>query len=259
MPSEKSALVLMHGILMSGSCWQDVVPLLSDHHEVFTPTALGHYGGPPVLRRPTTSGDLVDAAEHYLDQQGLERPHLVGLSLGGWMAIELARRGRAESVCALAPAGFWSAGDRAQSHARKEVRKFVAMGRLASPVRPIVAFAMKSAIVRKIGFRTAACHPDRISAALGAQLLDGIIGATINVDDLLASDEQIAPLDPLPCPITIAWSANDAVVQLSPNDRVARQRVPQASFTVLPGVGHVPFFDDPDLVARTILASTCVA
>lgn len=256
MASHKPALVLMHGILMSGTSWQDVVPLLSDHHRVFTPTAVGHHGGPPVLRRPTTVSDLVDAAERYLDDHQLETPHLVGLSLGGWMAIELARRGRAASVCAFAPAGFWSAGDSAQSHARKEVRKFVVMGRLARPVFPVVALAMKSATVRRVGFRTAAGHPDRITATRGAQLLDGIIGATINIDDVLASGEQLASLDPLPCPVTIAWSENDAIVELSPNDKVARERVPHASFTVLPGLGHIPFLDDPDLVARTILDVT---
>jgi pimeloyl-ACP methyl ester carboxylesterase len=32
--------------------------------------------------------------------------------------------------------------------------------------------------------------------------------------------------------------------------------VPQAAFTILPGVGHDPMIDDPDLVARTILAVT---
>ena len=36
MSSDKSALVLMHGILMSGNAWADVIPLLSDHHQVYT-------------------------------------------------------------------------------------------------------------------------------------------------------------------------------------------------------------------------------
>ena len=63
MGSDKPPLVLLHGITMSGNAWQEVVPLLSDHHEVFTPTALGHRRGPPVQRRPATITDVVDAAE----------------------------------------------------------------------------------------------------------------------------------------------------------------------------------------------------
>lgn len=256
MASDKSALLLLHGILMSGDAWQDVVPLLSNHHRVFTPSTVGHRGGPSVPRRPTTAGDLVDAVERYLDERGVERPHIAGHSLGGWMAIELARRGRAASVCALAPAGFWSAGDSAQLQARKEIRRFVTLGRLSHRVHPVVAFAIKSATVRRIAFRTAACHTDRIAAAQCVERLDDIIGATINVDDLLGSDEQIAPLYSLPCPVTIAWSEKDAIVSVAASDRVARKRVPDASFTTLPGVGHVPMFDNPDLVARTILTAT---
>ena len=176
-----------------------MVPLLSNHHQVYTPTAAGHRGGGAGARRPATVSDLVDAAERYLDERGLERPHLAGLSLGGWMAIELARRGRAATVCALAPAGFWSAGDSAQSQVKKQVRKFVAMGRFARPVCPVAGAAMKSATVRRLGFRDGACHADRITAAQSLELLDDIIGCTVNVDDLVG-DEQIAPLNPLPCP-----------------------------------------------------------
>lgn len=256
MASDESALVLLHGILMSGSSWRDVVPLVSDHHQVFTVTAAGHRGGPPIPRRPTTASDLVDAAERYLDEQGLERPHIAGLSLGGWMAIELARRGRAASVCALAPAGFWSRGDGAQSHVKRQVHKFVAMGRLARPVRPAVALAMKSPTVRRLGFRDAACHADRISAAQSLELVDDIIGCTVDVDDLLGSGEQVAPLDPLPCPVVVAWSGNDAIIPVPECDVIARERVPRASFTILPGVGHVPMIDDPALVAHTILGVT---
>jgi pimeloyl-ACP methyl ester carboxylesterase len=64
-----------------------------------------------VQRHPATVSDLVDAAERYLDERGLERPHLAGHSLGGQMAIELARRGRAATVCALAPGGLFPVGD----------------------------------------------------------------------------------------------------------------------------------------------------
>lgn len=159
--SGKPAVVLMHGILMSGNAWQEVAALLADRHQVYQPTALGHRGGPRAHRRPVTVGDLVDATERYLDEHGLERPHLVGLSLGGWMAFELARRGRAATVCVLAPAGFWSFGDSAQTHVKKQVHKFVTMGRIARPVRPAVALTTKSATVRRLGFRgRAPCRSD---------------------------------------------------------------------------------------------------
>ncbi|MEV3905348.1 alpha/beta hydrolase [Mycobacterium sp. NPDC050551] len=256
MADGSSALVLMHGILMSGNAWQDVVPLLSDRHQVYTPTTAGHHGGPALARSPATVSELVDALERYLDERGLERPHLVGLSLGGWMAIELARRGRAATVCALAPAGFWSPGDEAQAHTKKQIHGFVTMGRLARPVRPVAALAMKSATVRRLGLRNAARHADRITAAQSVAAIEDIIGCTVDVDDLLGSGEHLAPLNPVPCPITIAWCGDDAVLRVPACDAIARERIPQASFTTLPGVGHVPMIDNPELVAHTILAAT---
>lgn len=254
--SDKSPVVLLHGILMSGNGWQDVVPLLADEHRVHTFTTAGHRGGSPAPQRPATVSDLVDDAERYLDQSGLERPHVVGLSLGGWMAIELARRGRAATVCAFAPAGFWSPGDAAQAHVLKQIHKFVAIGRVARPLRPVVALAMKSAGVRRLGLRDAACHADRMTTAQSIDAIDDIIGCTVDVDDFLGSSEQIAPLDPLPCSVTIAWSGNDAIVPVPLCDKIARERIPRASYTTLPGVGHVPMVDDPGLVAGTILAVT---
>lgn len=251
-----SDLVLLHGILMSGRSWQDVVPLLSERHQVHSFTTAGHRGGSPAPPRPTTVGDLVDDLERYLDHQQIERPHVAGLSLGGWMAVELARRGRTQTVCALAPGGFWSPGDSAQTHTLKQVRKFVTLSRLAQPLRPVVGFALRSPTVRRIAWRDAACHAERITAAQSVQLLDDAKDCTLNVDDILGSDQHIAPLDPLPCPITIAWSGHDKLVPVASCDPIAHQRIPAATFTTLPGVGHVPMIDDPALVARTILAVT---
>lgn len=56
--------------------------------------------------------------------------------------------------------------------------------------------------------------------------------------------------------MTLAWSQRDRVFPVAVNGAIARQRLPQAKFVVLPDVGHVPMIDDPALVARTIGEST---
>lgn len=256
MTSEKSPLVLMHGILMSGAAWKDVVPLLAGHHEVHTPTTAGHRGGHALNGSPATVSALVDDMERYLDDHGLRRPHLAGLSLGGWMAIELARRGRAATVCALAPGGFWSRGDYGQRQAKRKLHRNMAMGRLALRARPTTGLALKSGVIRRTGFRDIAVHADRITAAHCREVLDDMVGCTLNVDDIIDTREHVSPLDPLPCPVTIAWAEKDALIPQPSADNIARERLPRASFTTMPGVGHVPMIDDPALVARTILAVT---
>lgn len=230
--------------------WGDVVPLLSAHHHVHAPTLLGHHGGPAIRNRPVKVTDLVVAMERYLDEQGLDRPHLAGNSLGGWVAIELARRGRAASVCAFSPAGYWW-DDRSHRRVLRHIRFSRVQARLSRPVAPLM---LRSAMVRRIGLRETACHGERLSAVRVVEWMDGMNDCPF-LDDYVP-DEQADTLDPLPCPITLAWAEFDRLVPAQTFGAVARQRLPGATWVLLPGVGHIPMIDDPALVASTILAVT---
>jgi pimeloyl-ACP methyl ester carboxylesterase len=248
--------VLLHPILVSGRIWHDVVPFLSNHHQVYNHTLLGHRGGPPVQRHPTTIVDVIDAAEHYLDHHRLERPHRVGNSAGGFVVIELARRGRAATVCALPPAGFWSTEDGSWDRAAKRARKVATMCRL---IRSIAPLTLRSATVRRFALRSIniARYADHVAAARSVEAVEDTVGCAVTVDEVFSTDNgKIAPLDPLPCPITLAWGQKDSLFPPAIDGKIARERLPQATFEVLPDVGHVPMFDNPQLVARNILRVT---
>lgn len=75
------------------------------------------------------------------------------------------------------------------------------------------------------------------------------------VEDLARDDWCVAPLNPLPCPLTIAWCEEDATLPAAEYARNVGERIPQAAFKTIPGVGHVPMIDDPALVARVIAAT----
>lgn len=102
-------IVLLHGATSSARIWQPLLPSLTSRHRVVVPTLAGHRGGPPI---PTGTGTtverIVDDICRQLDEADIPSAHLVGNSLGGWVALELARRGRAQSVLALSPAGGWN-------------------------------------------------------------------------------------------------------------------------------------------------------
>jgi pimeloyl-ACP methyl ester carboxylesterase/GNAT superfamily N-acetyltransferase len=235
---------------MSKTVWDSVRPALEARYDVAAPTLLGHRGGPP---RPTSRvqvRDVVDQVERTLDQRGLERVHVAGNSLGGWVAIELARRGRARTVCALSPAGCWTAGTAEQTTGVRKIRRAHRMARVGRPR----SLFMRAAIVRRLALRDVAAHGDRLTStqAIGATL--DLLACEI-LDDILGTDEELSPIGTPPCPITFAWSENDAIVPVAINGAIARQRIPQAAFVVLPGVGHVPMIDDPGAVARVILES----
>ena len=205
-------------------------------------------------RRPVTMWDVIDESERYLDEHGLDRPHLAGHSMGGFMALELARRGRAASVCAFSPGGLWSNDLRAR--AVKTVRRQLALGRLMRPITPLL---MKSPGMRRRVLTDATLHGDRLSYKRAIEITQEGFDCTIIDDIFNNADEQVAPMDPLPCPITIAWAEKDRILPVELCEAIARDRLPRATFTILLGLPHTPTIDDPELVASTILAVTGAA
>jgi pimeloyl-ACP methyl ester carboxylesterase len=244
-------LVLLHGVTNGERVWHPVLPLLSEHHDVIVPVALAHHGGRKVTKRPVDHLDVVDDAERTLDELGLEAPHLAGNSMGGWVALDLARRGRAKTVCALSPAGLWDSDE-----ARTQVLRFLVRNvRDTRRARRVLPQLSRSKGFRRWALRKGVAYGDRVSRADFIALVDEALGGEC-VEDIALLTAELEPLDPPPCPITIAWAEHDRVFPIDPYLRRAREVVPGAEFVVLDDVGHVPMLDDPRLVAATILGLT---
>jgi pimeloyl-ACP methyl ester carboxylesterase len=244
-------LVLFHGILGSERMWRAVLPHLAYRCDAIAPTALGHSGGTPAVRRPTRIVDVIDDAERLLDSLGLQTAHLAGNSMGGWVALELARRGRARSVCTFSPAGFWEPGAGRPHRASVALRRTIRDTRRGRPLLPILA---QSSRFRRWAMQLNAVHGDRMSAADVVGAADDLLECAV-AHDLLGTSESMAPMGRAPCPMTLVWSAGDRVFPVNVISPRARSYLPDARYLVLDEVGHVPMFDDPALVARTIIGS----
>ncbi len=244
-------LLLLHGLMMSAGVWADVIPLLADRHDVMAPTALGHRGGPKLTGKATVAA-LTDEMERLLDARGLDRIHIAGNSMGGWMAIELARRGRALTVCAFSPAGLWTHGTSDETRASDKVRR---ARRRAHLVRPVAPALLRFACFRRLAMQDAADHGERLTPAQALDTLLDLARCTA-AEDMLQPSESVETLDPLPCPMTLAWSGNDRILPPHVYGTTARERLPAAEYLLLPDVGHVPMIDNPRLCADMILATT---
>lgn len=248
-----SPLVLLHGANMSWRAWRPVLPFLTGRHDVYVPTMAGHRGG-PVLGDGSDHGmtAVVDSLCDQLDAAGIETAHVAGNSLGGWAALELARRGRARSVTAISPAGAW--------RSRRDLIRLLAMFRMARaaigtpPLRALAANPM----LRSAWLGRVVEHPGRVSTedlaamvedAVGCSALSGALSGRVQL-------HMIEPLDVAVCPIRVAWAEHDRTIPYRRYGHPMRARIPGADFITLPGVGHVPMSDDPRLVARTILEMT---
>ena len=100
-------LVLIHGVTDTWSTWNLVIPDLEKQFEVLAVTMPGHAGG-PAINGEFTADTLPAGIEAAMDEVGFVSAHVAGNSLGGWVALRVAERGRALSVTGLAPVGGWS-------------------------------------------------------------------------------------------------------------------------------------------------------
>lgn len=249
-------LVLLHGIGHRWQAWRPVMDRLAAHHDVIAVDLPG-FGQSPAMPASPGRAHGIEAAAGYiaeeLDALGVSRPHVAGNSLGGAIALELAKAGQVASVTALSPAGFWAA--------RWEFRYALAVlnASRAGTFLPesVLRFASEHAALRVLAFgmifgRPRALEPD---AAFGDALALRDGKAFREVAE--AGRSYVYRGDP-GVPTTIAWGTKDRVL-LRRQFRHARNVVPGARFVDLPGCGHVPMNDDPELVARTILRTTGAA
>jgi pimeloyl-ACP methyl ester carboxylesterase len=246
-------LLLLHGLISSSACWRRVVPLLAPHHTVVAPTCLGHRGGATPTLHPVRVEHLVDDVERCMDALQLARAHVAGNSLGGWVALELSRRGRALSVCALSPAGVWESARREPA-----ARMLRDAARSARRLRPVVPLMAPIPALRRALLRDVAVHGERVGASELIGIVADAVGCTV-YEDLLDTPERLMPLGEVSCPVTFAWSGCDRLFPAHVHGTRARELVPGARFLVLDGVGHVPMYDAPQRVADTILQSTALA
>lgn len=249
-------MVLLHGFTNNWRAWAPVLPLLEPHHSVFAPTMPGHFGADdfPEGVAPSFSA-MSDAVEREMDARGIERAHLVGNSQGGWLALELAARGRALSVVGLCPAGGWEPGSPEE---RSVVRAFRQAKRALRIVKPLFETIAKRPRLRAFAFRDAIARPSRLSPSAALGTLEAAAGCRI-VDEMLAladSGDAFGELRPFDCPVTLATATEDGIFSRPGHYTKLRNRFPDAEWVVLQGLGHVPMSDDPDLVSEVILRRT---
>jgi pimeloyl-ACP methyl ester carboxylesterase len=237
-------VLLLHAAGLSRRVWDPVVDILAERYDLLVPDLPG-FGFSPPLRATPDVANLTDAVASWLRDIGVERPHVVGNSLGGAIALELGFRGAARSVLALSPIGFWNALEEAYGHLS------VAATYLFAHWLPVVATVVTNSGHRPWLLGFSFDQPDDLPVdQLGCVLEDmqrsQAFLPTVNACGSYRVREHQSDI-----PIMIAWGANDRVL-IGLQDQRARRILPGAIHMLLPRCGHVCMTDDPDLVAATI-------
>jgi pimeloyl-ACP methyl ester carboxylesterase len=248
-------LVCLHGFTGTWRTWELVLPVLERHHDVLAPTLIGHAGGPP-LDGEFADGVIADAVERAMDDAGFATAHIVGNSLGGYVALQLAARGRADTVVALAPAGGWARGDESYKDTARSFSTFQAQMRAAAPHADRL---LGSAEGRRQVSQLLVTNFEHIPRELLAHQMLGTAsctGADTMIEHAIRAGYSLAA-DRITCPVRIVWGTDDRLLPWPETAlRFRDDWLPRADWVELDGVGHCPQLDVPLETAQLILGVT---
>ncbi|GAA1822268.1 alpha/beta fold hydrolase [Planosporangium flavigriseum] len=245
-------LVLLHGIGHHWRAWLPVIDRLAANHDVIAVDLPGFGQSPmPVADLPREMPHLVADIAGFFKSIGVERPHVAGNSLGGAIALELAAGGHVASATALSPAGFCT-----PSQLRWAVNVLRAHRVAAYLPEPVMRRMLAVESLRAMSFGMLMARPRRITAE--AALADSRALRNAKAFEAVARSGLRYRFRGTPAaPVTVAWGTRDRILPYR-QAALARQLLPEARHVDLPGCGHVPMHDDPELVASVILATTGV-
>jgi pimeloyl-ACP methyl ester carboxylesterase len=246
-------LVCVHGFTDTWRTWELMLPELERSHDVLAPTLVGHAGAPPI-EGAVGDDTLVEGVERAMDAAGFTTAHIVGNSLGGFVSLQLAARGRAESVMALAPAGGWAPDDEAFGQAT--AAHFRQMRELTRAAAPHIEELVSTPAGRRAATQFTTVNYEHIPAELIAHQTLGVAGCEAMeplLEHALAAGWTL-DAQRIACPVRIVWGSEDALLPWpSAAVRFRDEWLPDADWVTLDGVGHCPQLDVPAQAARLIL------
>jgi len=240
-------LLLIHGAGLDRGTWSPVLDRIPGYTRSLAIDLPGHGGVPGVAYDREVVPRLAAYVAGLIAPLGLTRPHVVGHSLGGAVALELARLVPVAAVTALCPIGF-----RAAVHALVCAVKMRSLLRVARALRLATRERLLGkAMFRRLVLSGLSARPAALDAAayvtsmLGSDLLALGRYAGRHVFRAAESDEAVQ--------VNLVWAELDRIVPRADAAR-ARRCLPAANHLVIPGAGHLVMRDDPDSTAAVIHA-----
>ncbi len=244
---------MVHGLGSRWQCFEPIIDRVAEHHEVIAVDLPGFGETPPVDGVEPGPRGYAAWLTKWLADEGIQRPHVVGSSMGGGIGLELGRTGVASRVTAFSPIGFYG-----PVGLRWTKSLLTGLRVAATHTRPVMNRLVEHPAGRAVVLSTMFGRPTQVSA-------DGARGDIAGLADSRAfpeardsfDDFHVRPGDDLGAladiPVTIAWGTRDVVLVHRTQSRAARAALPGARHVDLPGCGHLPFSDDPDRCAGLIL------
>lgn len=240
-------LVFVHGLSGCWANWLEQLPVLAARHRVITLDLPGFGYSPMPTGRITISG-YARLLERLLDQLGVDAAAVVGNSMGGFIAAELAIAfpQRVERLVLVSAAGISTTGHRGPTRAvpviRRHERTLAAAGLWVAANSSTLA---RRARLREALLNVVVRHPSRLHAPLAAEQLRGAgkPGFLQGLQAVLDYDVR-ARLPEIACPTLIVWGDRDRLIPVRDAD-VFAELIPNSRKAIFEDTGHMAMLERP--------------
>jgi pimeloyl-ACP methyl ester carboxylesterase len=243
-------LVLIHGLGSARNVWKSIYSSLAEDFTVVAVDLPGHGETPLPSEKRMDPRSLADDVVETMIALGHERFHVVGNSLGGWIALEIASAypERVRTVMGLAPAGLWLTPFRKRTAAMARSRY------LAQVSRPFASVLLRFAWAKRLGFKFVSPQWRRLDFHLCLDATNAMALATgySSAWDGLLNNRFESSINPS-IPISIIFGDSDNTLPaLTCQERCLTP--PHSQWKVLTQSGHAPMWDRAEEVVEEIRA-----
>jgi pimeloyl-ACP methyl ester carboxylesterase len=226
-------LLWITGFTISAAIFDPVLPLYTDRFDCVTFDNRGS-GRSPAAVRPLSMADFAADCVRVLDAAGLESAHVIGLSMGGMIAQELALR-FPERVRGLVLGATTPGGPRA---ARPSVAELAALGLSARGEGRLGSWLFSERFRRE--------QPERVRELLRFFAAHRARVASVNAHWwATVYHDTVSRLGAIQAPTLVVHGSEDAMAPLS-NARLLAERIPDAELHVVDGAGHAYLLERPE-------------
>jgi pimeloyl-ACP methyl ester carboxylesterase len=250
---EGPPLVLLHGVGGRREMWDPVVPLLAPHREVITIDLPGFGASRLTEGQDLRATGLAETVADFCEQIGVDRPHVGGNSLGGWIGLEMAKLDRVASVTGIAPAGLWRT--RVPRYTKWQIRGIYDLPQRLGPLLPPLMYIAPLRVALTANVMGRPWRTPRSVLMADSQAM--LASESFNLILASASGQRFEGGQGIEVPVTVAFGSRDVI--LGPGCR-HRGELPAHTRWLSPrGWGHLPIYDDPKGVAAVLLDGSSVS
>ncbi|MEN8233564.1 MAG: alpha/beta hydrolase [Actinomycetota bacterium] len=231
--------LFVHGFPLDSTMWLEQIDELSDVRRCIAPDMRGFGHSAPAIRPVITMEEHADDLAAMLDAWGVDQIDLVGLSMGGYIALAFAER-HPERLRTLALVDTKSIADSDEAKAGR----VAAAERVASEGRGGLATDMIGVLVAD---SASAWTRARLRTMIEATPVETIVAA---FEGMRLRPDRTSVLSGLTIPVGVIVGEHDALSPLIDADQMAVAA--GAALTVVPDAGHMAPIEDPATVARAL-------